>query len=220
MAKKRKTQKRRPSVKRYAGKTEREWRDFGADFGKGIDRGSKSFSEGMEKWGEDFGRHMEEHGRKWETVHRKWWYERFGFMGPLLGSIVNIIFLSIGIWILNFINSFVLNVFISMLSSFFFTKIYWFFLASLFFGYCNYLSTRHPKGWWLVSPVVNSLNIVFVIWILASIFNLIGTYTSSIAITSFSNFVLVSLLALLSIFIVIGYIFEIVKKIFYIGHRR
>jgi hypothetical protein len=216
MAKKRKTQKRRPSVKRYAGKTEREWRDSGAEFGKGIDKGSKSFSEGMKRWGEDFGRRMEERNKKMESR----WISTFGLIGPLLGSIFSIIFIAIGLWILNFINSFVLNVFISMLSSFFFTKIYWFFLASLFFGYCNYLSLRHPKNWWLVSPVVNSLNIVFVIWILASIFNLIGTFTSSIAITSFSNFVLVSLLALLSIFIVIGYVFEIVKKIFYLGHRR
>ena len=214
----RKVQKRKISKKKkiYAGKTEREWRNMGAEFGKHLDRGSRSFSEGMEKWGEDFGKRMEERGKKMES----WWIITFGFIGPLLGSIINIIFIAIAIVILNFINSFTLNTFIFLLSNFLSIYIYWFFLASLFFGYCNYLSIKYHKRYWLISPIVNSLNIIFVIWIIASIFNIIGIYINSAGITAFSNFVLVSLLALLSIFIVLGYVFGISKKIFYLGHRR
>ena len=214
----RKVQKRKISRKKknYAGKTEREWRDVGAELGKHLDRGSRSFSEGMEKWGEEFGKRMEEHGRKMES----WWIVTFGFIGPLLGSIINIIFIAITIVILNFINSFTLNTFIFLLSNFLSIYIYWFFLASLFFGYCNYLPVKYHKRYWLISPIVNSLNIIFVIWIIASIFNIIGIYVNSAGITAFSNFVLVSLLALLSIFIVLGYVFEVSKKIFYLGYRR
>ena len=215
---KRKTQKRKLVRKKkvYAGKTEKEWRDMGAELGKHLDRRSRSFSEGMERWGDDFGKRMEEHGKKIEN----WWIITFGFIGPLLGSIINIIFIAIAIVILNFINSFALNSFIFLLSNFFSMYIYWFFLASLFFGYCNYLSIKYQRRYWLISPIVNSLNIIFVIWIIASIFNIIGIYVNAAAITAFSGFVLVSLLALLSIFIVLGYVFEISKKIFYLGHRR
>jgi hypothetical protein len=222
MAKKRKVQRRaqkrklKTKKKFYAGKTEREWRDMGAGFGKHLDKRSRNFSEGMERWGEDFGKRMEEHGKKMEN----WWIITFGFIGPLLGSIINIIFITIAIVFLNFINSFALNTFIFLLSNFFSMNIYWFFLASLFFGYCNYLSIKYHKRYWLIFPIVNSLNIIFVIWIIASIFNIIGIYISAAAITAFSSFVLVSLLALLSIFIVFGYVFEISKKIFYLGHRR
>ena len=222
MAKKRKVQKRpqkrklRTKKKFYAGKSEREWRDMGEELGKHLDRGSRSFSEGMERWGEEFGKRMEERGRKMEN----WWIAKFGFIGPLLGSIINIIFISLTIVILNFINYLSFNTFIFLLSNFFSMNIYWFFLASLFFGYCNYLSIKYHKKYWLISPIVNSLHIIFVIWIIASIFNIIGIYTNSAGVTAFSNFVLVSLLALFSIFVVLGYIFEISKKIFHLGHKR
>ena len=222
MAKKRKVQRRsqkrklRTKKKFYAGKTEREWRDTGAGFGKHLDRGSRSFPEGMERWGEVFGKRMEERSKKMEN----WWIITFGFIGPLLGSIINIIFIAITIVLLNFINYFAINTFIFLLSNFFSMNIYWFFLASLFFGYCNYLSIKYRKKYWLISPIVNSLNIIFVIWIIASIFNIIGIYIGAATITAFSSFVLVSLLALLSIFIVFGYVFEISKKILYLGHRR
>jgi len=222
MAKKRKTRrtpKRRivkAKSKLYAGKTEREWRDWGENFGKGIDRGSRNFSEGMERWGEVFGKRMEERGKKMEN----WWITTFGFIGPLFGSIINITFIAIAIIILNFLNYLALNTFIFMISNFLSLNIYLFFLASLFFGYCNYVSIRHPKNWWLIFPIVNSLNIIFVIWILASIFSIIGIYTEVAVITSFSTFVIVSLLALFSIFVIFGYVIEISKKIFYFWHRR
>jgi len=170
----------------------------------------------MEKLGESFGRRMEAREKKMESI----WTRTFGFMGPFIGSIVGILIIAIVIAFLNLMNTVVMNGFVSLLSNFLSTKIYIFFIASLFFGYCSYLSARHPKGWWLASPIVSSLRVIFVIWILAWIFNLIGIYTGNSAVTSFSSFALVSLPALLSIFIVIGYLIEMVRKMVYWGHKR
>jgi hypothetical protein len=218
-AKKRRTQHRgaRHVAKRYAGKTEKEWRDWGAEFGKGIDRGSKNFSEGMERLGEDFGKHMEKHGKRMCCRN---WSETFGLMGPLIRSLVGIILLLIVIWILNFVSYSASSSFVFMLSNFLSINIPWFFLASFFFGYCDYLSLRNRRSYWLVSPIVNSLKVVFVLWILASILNLSGIYTGTSIIIEFSNFVLVSLPALFSVLVILGYAFEIIIKMFKMWYKK
>ena len=199
--------------KKYVGKTTKEWRDFGEEFGKQIDKGSKNFSENMENWGKNFGEHMERHGKRWED---RWFYS-FGYIGPLIGSIFGIIFFAFGIILLNFINMHLRSVFILMLSNFFSTNIQWFFLASLFFGYCNYFSRRYSKRIWIVSPIINSLRAIFVIWILVSIFILISVYTNVNVITNFSNFIYEGLLPILLMLILIGYLIEIIKKTFCSG---
>lgn len=196
MAKKRKSAKRsapKRKVKKYAGKTEKEWSEWGEEFGKQ-----------MENIGEEF----EKHGKK----YRSRWFETFGFIAPLIGSIAGLFFLIIGIWLLNAMNLYLMNAFISMLSDFLFTNIQIFFLASLFFSYCNYFSKRYSKNYWILSPLVNSLNIIFVIWILASIMVLVGLYTWVYIISDFSRFLLGNLFMLFIAFALIGYVFELLKR--------
>jgi uncharacterized membrane protein len=197
MARKRKTSK----VKKYAGKTEEEWREWGEEFGKQ-----------MEKLGESFGSHMERRGKKLERKYRSWWFETFGFIGPLIKSVIGIFFLAIGIFILNFINIYLSNSFIFMLSDFLFTYLPLFFWASLFFGYCKYFSRIHAKIYWTISPLVDSLNIVFVIWILMSIFIMIGAYTMTDIIENFSHFLIDNLFGLFILFAIIGYVIEFAKR--------
>ena len=199
MAKK-KTSKR---TKKYAGKTEKEWRDWGEEFGKT-----------MEKVGEDFGKHMEGRGKQLEKKCKGWWFYTFGFIGPLISSIIGILFLVIAIWFLNFANIHLFNSFISMLSDFLFSNIQFFFLASLFFGYCKYFSMRYEKNYWTVSPIVNGLNAIFVIWILVSMFIMVGAYTMTDIITNFSAFILRILWILFALFTLIGYLSEFAKVSF------
>jgi hypothetical protein len=201
----------KPKANLYAGKTEKDW---GVEFGKGIDKGSKSLSEGMEKWGDGFGKHVEGHEKRPKYLCRTWCYSTFGFMGPLIRSIFGIIFLLIAIWFLNLASVASGSIFVSMLSNFLSVNIPWFFMASLLFGYCNYLSIRDQRGYWLIAPIVNSLKIAFVIWILVSIFNLTGIYTNNSLVQEFCSFALISLPALFSILVVLGYLFEIAFKIF------
>lgn len=203
MARKRKVPKRRKISKaeKYAGKTEREWKEWGEEFGKQ-----------MEKIGEDFGEHIGRHGRETERKYRSWWFYTFDFIGPLISSIIRVIFLVIAIWFLNFVNIHLSNSFISMLSDFLYSNIQFFFLASLFFGYCKYLSMRYEQKYWIVSPVINGLNAIFVIWILASIFIMVGAYTMTDIITNFSYLVLRALWFLFALFVLIGYISEITKR--------
>ncbi|OGI12453.1 hypothetical protein A3K64_04380 [Candidatus Micrarchaeota archaeon RBG_16_36_9] len=197
MSRKKKTSK----VKIYAGKTEEEWREWGEEFGKQ-----------MEKLGDSFGKDMKKRGRIVEKRYRKRWFDTFGFIGPLIGSMMGIFFLAIAIWFLNFINSYLSNAFISLLSDFLFTNIPIFFLASIFFGFVKYFSRIYWKDFWIAWPIAGSLRVIFVIWILASILFLTGAYTMNDAIETLSIIVIRNLFGLFIVFAVIGYFIVLAQR--------
>jgi len=213
MAKKRKIKpKKKRKVKRYAGKTEEEWRDWGEKFGKRMDKRGKEFAEEMEDFGKRFGIYMEYKGKKWEREWKTWWFKTFGFIGPLIGSIFGIICVAVGIFVLNLINLPLGSGFISQVSNFLFTNIHWFFAVFLFFGYSDYFSKRYRKNYWMVSPIISSIGIVIVVWISIWALNLINTYVNSTLITSLSNFLYVNLWGIFVVFLILGYAVVVIKK--------
>jgi len=158
---------------------------------------------------------IEHEAKKWEKEQHEWWFRTFGLIGPLIGSIFGLIFLALGIWILNLINLPLGSDFISETSNFLFTNLQWFFAAFLFFGYSNYLSRRLPKTYWIVSPIISSIGVVFAIWISTWVLNLINIYANSnIIITGVSTFLYLNLWG---IFLVLGYAIIFIKKMLNIG---
>jgi len=192
--------KRNPRrTKRYAGKTEEEWRDWGEEFGKQ-----------MGKMGEELGRHMERRGREWKREYRyRCW--PFGILGPLMGSIFSIAFLMIGVWLLNFINVFRIN-FVLLLTNVIFTNIHLFFVAFLFFGYAGYLSKWYEKSYWIISPIVSSASVVFSLWIATLVINLINLYVGISALSFVSNFLYANLYSFFFLFLVLFYAIIIINK--------
>jgi uncharacterized membrane protein len=163
-----------------------------------------------ENWEECFGKHMERHGKEWKCF----WCDTLGFVGPLFRSIIGIVFLAFGIWLLNLINLYLSSVFIFLLSTFLLTNIHWLFLASLFFGYCNYFSRRYPRTYWLFSPIVIGLRVVFILWVLTSIFMIVSVYNNVNILEAFSRFFYENLWTAFILIVFIGYVFEFIKKIF------
>lgn len=206
MARKKKVSKR---TKRYAGKSREEWRDWGEEFGKNAD----NFSEEMEGLGRRFDRRFEKRDEYRRRGYRHWWFSTFGFIGPLIGSIVGIVFLLFGVWILNLINTPLGSGFISAVSSFFFYNVSWFFIASVLFGYDYYFRKIYPRSYWVLSPIVGSIRALFVIWILVSLLVIAGEFTGVIF-SSLTAFFYTNIFELFIFFLFIGYVIEIIKNSF------
>ena len=193
--------KRNPRrTKRYAGKTEEEWRNWGGEFGKQ-----------MGKVGEEFGKHMERHGKEWKREYRCCCWP-FGILGPLIGSIFSIALLMIGVWLLNFINVFRIS-FVLLLTNVIFTNIHLFFVAFLFFGYAGYISKWYGKSYCIISPIVTSASVVFSLWIVMLVINLINSYVGISALSLVSNFLYANLFGFFFLFLLLFYATIIISKL-------
>jgi hypothetical protein len=195
--------KSRRKAEQYTSKTEEEWGKWGEEFGKK-----------MGKLGERFGRRMERHGKVWEKERKERWFWPFGFIGPLIKSIFGIIGIVILVWILKFINLPLGNSFISALSNFLLSNLPWFFVASLFFGYNRYFSWRFKKIYWIVAPVTTSICIIIALWIAILLLNFLNTFIAISALAYASNILYAAMFTLFIIFIVLGYLAIIIKKLF------
>ena len=200
---------RRPKkkIKRY---TTEVW---GENFGKFMEKRGKEFGEEIGELGKRFGKNFEDEGKKLEKEWKGWWFRTFGLIGPLVGSIFGIVFLAIGIVVLNLINMFLGSSFISLVSNFIFRNLYFFFAVLLFFGYSDYLSKRFPKTFWIAKPMTTSLGIALVIWISIWILSLVNIYVGSRLITSLTNFLYLNMWGVFFVFLVFGYALIAIKKI-------
>jgi hypothetical protein len=199
-------------VKKYAGKTEDEWRDWGESFGKRLDRSGRQFAEEIDYIARRFRNHFDDKGKEWEMKYKGWWFRSFGFIGPLIGSVLGIIFLAIGILVLNLINASLGNGFIFSLTDFLQGNLHWFFGAFLFFGYSDYFFKRSPGFYRVISPIILGIGVVIVIWIVAGILNLINAYAQSSAIGVVSGFLYSNLFGLFVLFVALGYLVMIIKR--------
>jgi len=202
------TRRRRPR-RRRSDLTDREYEELESK----IEQRSREFAEEIEQIGRRLGMDIEHVARRHEREHRERWFRTFGLMGPLLGSIFGIIFLAFGLWVLSFINLSLGSIFISEILNFFFANLHWLFAAFLFFGYSNYFSMRFPKTFWLVSPIVGSLGVVFVLWISASVLRIINVYVSSNFISVLSSFVYGNLWGIFFALVVLSYAVIFFRKL-------
>jgi hypothetical protein len=202
-------------VKRYASKTEEEWRDWGEKFGKRMEKRGKEFGEEIKDLGERIGKRFEHRGKKWEKECKEWWFFSLGFIGPFIGSIFGIICLVIGIWVLNFFNVALQSNFISLLTNSVFQNIHWFFSAFLFFGYDDYFTKRYRQIYWIVKPVTGGIRILFVIWIAVWVLNTINISANSRLLAAVSNFLSINFWGIFVLVVLIGYVLMIIMKIFY-----
>jgi hypothetical protein len=198
----------------YAGKTREEWRDWGEEFGMGLDKGGKEFGKSMEEMGGRIREHVKSHRGEWREWRRErrgrlhdWWFGTFGLIAPLLGSVFGIVLLLLGILALNIINLSARSYFVYAVSAFLFSNLYLFFAVSLLMGYGKYFSRRYGV-FWIVSPFIKSIGITFVIWIAIFVLDLINVYSGSSFIAAVSNFLRVNLLGIFVVLVVLGYVFE------------
>jgi hypothetical protein len=194
-------------TKKYAGKTDKEWRDLGEEFGKQMDKVAVKFSDRMERAGRN-------HRLKTKKQIRNDCC--YSVMTPLFGAAIQVFILAVGLWILRSINF--LN--ISLITNFYLiitSNLHWFFAAFLVFGYDKY-AKKTQDNYWVVSPLFNSFRIVFSLWIVTLVIELINIYTfnsalSYLAIFFYSNTakIFITFLILLYVAAFIGKIIEVNK---------
>jgi hypothetical protein len=197
--------------KKYAGKTEKEWSDWGVKFGKRIDKGSKEFCEEMEALSEKFESYMECKGKQIEKSCKDWWVTTFGLIGPLIGSLIGIVCFSFVIWVLQLMNMSLHNLFISAICSFFSMNLPWIFLALIFFGYSNYAAKKFSRIFWIISPIITAVGVVIGIWFSVLIFNLINSFVLNSALGIISDFLYSNMMLIFMLVAILGYFIKIIK---------
>lgn len=195
--------------KRFGKRMER----FGRKFGGRMGEQGRDFGEEFGELGERFGKRVKHKGREWKEEWEDWRSGTIGLILPLIGSIFGLIFLTFGIWVLNFINLSLKSYFITQVSDFLLLNLFLLFAFSLYFGYADYFHKRSRRNYWMFSPIVNALAAVFVIWISIFMLNLINFYAGNFFIELVVNFLRVNFVAIFVAFLVLGYAFELIKKI-------
>jgi len=206
---------KRPNRKKYAGKTEEEWRNWGEKFGKRMDKvgkemgkKGKEFSKEIEGLAEKFSNYMEKKGKKCKDR----WFNVFGPIGPLVKSFFGLAWFMVGVWLLNLVNSSLQSDFILRLTYLITTHLYYFFLAFLFFAYNEYFSKKYQKFFWMISPITNSIGIIIVLWFLTAVINLVTIYVGSNLLTFTLEFLRTNIPGIFLFFVMVGYFVEIVKR--------
>jgi hypothetical protein len=186
-------------TKKYAGKTEKQWRDFGEEFGKRMDKVAVKFSERMERAGRKSKR------RSWEQKECC-----YSMITPILGAVIQVFILAIGLWILKSINF--LN--ISLISNFYWiiiNNLHWFFAAFILFGYDDY-ARKTQENYWTLAPLFNSFRVIFSLWIATLVIELINIYTFNTALNSLVGLFYSNIARIFLMFLVLLYVAAFIGK--------
>jgi len=211
--------KEKTNKKKYAGKTEEEWRDWEEKFGKKMDKAGKEmgkkgkeFGEEIEGLAEKFSKHMERKGKKLEKKCKDRWFNVFGPIGPLVRGLFGLLWLMVCVWLLNLVNSSLQSDFVLRLTYLITTHIYYFFLAFLFFAYNDYFSRKSHKFYWMISPITNGVSAAIVLWFLIAVLNLITIYVGNSMLTYALNFLKGNLFGIFLFLVAVGYAVVLIKK--------
>ena len=200
-------------VKKYAGKTEKEWRDWGERFGKRMERIGKEFEYEMGDFTERFERHAEKH-RFWTERFKEKCVGPFEILGPLFSSLFGILLVLILYWFLTWVNLRVGNLFVFNLTNYINIYMFLIFIIFLFLNYTDYFSKKYWRYFWMVKPITMSIKIViFVVFI-------IFILSSANILLFLSNFLFFNILKIFLFFLVVGYIFVLLKKNFEYSMKR
>jgi hypothetical protein len=165
-----------------------------------LERGFKDFREEVNDLRHRFKRRRE--------IRKERRSETLGFFGPLAQSLIGLIFLAITIWILYVVDVYVPSVFIYSVSNFLYSNIGLIFLASLLFNYSDYFSKVY-KYYCLVSPLIDGARVEYVLWILSSMFILVGSYVNNAFLTNVAVFIYINLFTIFILATILGYIVKI-----------
>ncbi|MBN2094984.1 MAG: hypothetical protein JW727_02970 [Candidatus Aenigmarchaeota archaeon] len=191
-----------PRPKKVFGKTEREWNEWGDEFGNVMERRAKELGEEAE----DIGARAKKRIRNCGISGTCYWFGDLSIIGPFLASIIGIVLLAFGIFIMRIMNTLLQSSFVMSMADFLAANLNWFFAFSLFFGYTDYLSRRYEKSWWMVSPIAAGISTIIVAWIFAKVVEVINAVPKTEALSAISEILLSNLWGILALVIIIGYI--------------
>lgn len=213
MAKKDEKKSRKHSA-RYEERSkrfEKHMERLGEKFGGRMEKQGKEFGEEVEGLVDRFSEHVREREERRERKERR--FGTLSLIWPIVWSIFTIVFLAFCVLILNFINASLKSYFIFQLSSFILENLYIFFAFSIFFSYARQFRRRSRSMYRIISPLVDALGIVFLVWILIFVIDLTNFYVGSGFLDSIGNFLRVNFAGIFILFLALGYGFEFIKII-------
>ena len=180
----------------------------------------KTFEEMLEKNGEDFAEEINILTKKigidiekgYQKKHDDWGFSVFGIVGPLVGSVIGVLFLTFFVWILKFINLGIGSSLISSVINFVLGNMHWLFALFLFLGYNDYFSKRNKKTFWIVAPFVGSIVMLFVLWMAIWTLDTINLSANSIFLAYLSNSLYSNMVPIAFAFIVLDYVIIVIEK--------
>ena len=200
---------------------ERYWKGLG----RKVRRWGEHFGDEAREFGRHAGRKVEsklderrerkEHGEEWQHPqgHKEWrvrsvffWpFSLLGLLGPLLGSIVWMVFLIAGLWVLKAANTVLVSGFITLMIGAVVANLQWFFAVSLFLGYCDYFMKTFQEIAFAVWPLSSSVAFTFSVWIVAWIFRVIGSSAGVGVLSGFGFWLRANLILIFAAVLVLDY---------------
>lgn len=153
---------------------------------------------------------MEERHEDWERARRGNPFSKLtildsGFLGPAFGTVFFLIILVALLWALKFANMVLQSATITILMESVINNLQWFFLFSIFVGYCDYFTQRTYAGYIVLWPIANAARVAFTVWILAWIFRVAGAALGSGLLFEVGVAARSSLAEIAAVFLVLGY---------------
>ena len=156
---------------------------------------------------EGLGGRFEKKGEEWDS----WFHRTFGVIGPLISSIFALLIIALVVWLLDIVK---LNTGLSIFSSisaFLIVNMGWFLLIFLFFSYASYFSRSSPRAYVAFSPVVTAAGITIALWLAGNAMTMANLYLGVAELSAVSLFIQKSMVWIFGFFVLMGYLFLLIK---------
>lgn len=190
--------RRSTNGKKILGKTRKDWREWGEEFGKNM----ASLFGGMEKSAQRATeREREKRTMRWE------WHERWhhgGVVGPIISAIVELAFFAFGVWLLGMFGGWLGSAFITALAQLLSANMPLFFLAFITSSYAR-ASMCCGAACRLVWPPVRAASFAVNVWVFAMMLDFVNSYLLIGAFSATTTFLRANIVGAFLLAIFVGY---------------
>ena len=138
----------------------------------------KTANKRIEHFAEEVGAAGERIGKRMEREYADNWFHRtFGLAGPLISSVLGLLFFGLLIWLIGFLNNVIASPLLGIIQSFLSNNIGLFFMMFIFFSYTSYFSRHSPRGYAPFSPLVAAVGIAIGFWLSQNALSITAAYT-------------------------------------------
>jgi len=203
---------RRRAAKREKrfGKTEREWREWGEEFGDSMAAIFGGMSDSARRHADKAKdvRRADRREMRWEW-HGQWHHG--GVVGPVVAAVFKIAFFAVGAWLLGFFGGWVGSGFIIALGQLFMQNMPLFFIAFLLSSYSK-AAKCCGGACKLVWPAIHAASLAAGAWIFALLIDFVNTYVGVLMLPVASEFLRTNIAGIFMLAAFISYIYALSRK--------
>ncbi len=175
---------------------------------KDIDERVEEFEEEIEGLGERIERSVDRAGKRFEERY----YETFGVLAPLLSSLLGLLFLMAGIWLLAYTAEDLGSAVLEDISMFLWDNLALLFGLMLISNHSTYLNKEFYEKYKLIHPIVNSFCITVFIWVLAELLEVVNEGLNEPGLRTIISGVQGNILIIFGLILVLSYIVMLTRE--------